>query len=232
MTRTLTLAGALVAFGGSHAQFITLHHGEEVVPNGSTYVVEGPADAQVLEVHLTATLAEDSGRTVNVKRYELSVQPGTANYFCWYLCYGAVEAGSMPLWAAPNQHSLAMEPGVPLDNFAAYHEPWEIVGSNSYRYVLYDIVQPDDSVWVDIVFNSLATGVHEQALVRTFQVFPNPSMGQDVAIAVELGRSARNTAIAVYDMLGSRLRSMRLAPAQSRIDLEVQDMAPGVYFAT
>ena len=53
-----------------------------------------------------------------------------------------------------------------------------------------------------------------------------------VAIAVELERSARNTAITVYDMLGSRLRSVRLAPAQSRIDLEVQDMAPGVYFAT
>lgn len=232
MVRITTLACALLVIGGLNAQLITLHYGEDVVPSGSVVVKSGPASDEVLSVYLLATLNEAPGRTVNVKRYELSVQPETGNYFCWGVCYAAQDAGAMPYWAAFSQHALPMEPGVPLTNFAAYHEPRGVVGESSYRYVFYDMVDQTDSVWVDIVFNSVATNVHEQALVRTFNVFPNPSMGQNVEVMVELANTAQGTTMVVYDMLGTRLRTMRLVPAQNRTTLNVQDMAAGVYFAT
>jgi hypothetical protein len=230
MTRTFTLLAALSFTGALHAQLLDLFHGTEPVANGSVYTVEGPADESVITVYFKALINGEESRLVNVKRYELDVQPGTANYFCWYLCYGAVDAGASPFWAAPNQHALTMAPGDTLSNFSAYHEPWGHVGQSSYRYVWYDITQPSDSVWLDIVFNSTATGVEEYANVRRFSVYPNPSMGQNVDILLELS-TARDAALVVYDMLGSRVRIERIAATQTRTTLHVADMAPGVYFA-
>lgn len=232
MIRTLTLLATLTATAAVQAQFITLTHEGEVVPNGSVYTYDGPADATVFSVHFDATLNDGPDRTVNVKRYELSVQPGTANYFCWGICYAPVEAGAMPYWAAFNQHSLQMEAGVPLSNFAAYHEPWEQVGVSSYRYVMYDMVTPTDSIWVDIVFNSLATDVHELAAVRSFQVFPNPSLGEDISMVVDLSEAGSHTTLSVYNLLGERVQASRMTAGETRTVLPTQALAAGVYLAT
>ncbi len=232
MRKSITLS-LLVLAASAQAQFITLrdHHGD--VANGATVTYIGTADEAVMEVHVEATLNSGADRIVNVKRYEMGVQPGTQNYFCWGICYGPQDAGAMPFWASMQQHSLPMSAGVPVTNFGAYHSPMGVQGASTYRYVWFDVASPNDSAWADIVFQSNAVGIAEvTGAVRSMNVFPNPSLGQNVEFQIELANGINGAVLAVYDMLGGRVSNTRLSAAGSRTVLPVAGMAPGVYFAS
>lgn len=232
MRKSITLSVLLLA-AAAQAQFITLrdHHGDVV--NGGTVTYTGNADEIIMEVHLETTLNGGDDRIVNVKRYERGVQAGTMNYFCWGVCYDAQEAGARPVWASLPVHALEMTPGEPLTNFGGYHMPMGLEGTNTYRYVWFDVANPNDSVWADIVFQSNAVGISEAAgAVRSMNVFPNPSLGQNVEFQIELANGVNGAVLAVYDMLGARVSNTRLSAMSSRTVLPVADMAPGVYFAS
>lgn len=232
MRKTITLS--LIALAASaQAQFITLrdHHGDVV--NGTTVTYTGPASEITMEVHLETVLNGGDDRVVNVKRYEMGVQPGTMNYFCWGVCYDAQEAGARPVWASLPMHALQMTDGEVLTNFGGYHMPMGVEGTSTYRYVWFDIANPNDSVWADIVFQSNAVGIAETAgVVRNMNVFPNPSLGQNVEFQIDLADGLNGAVLTVYNMLGGRVSHTRLNAASSRTVLPVAGMAPGVYFAS
>lgn len=232
MRKIVTLS--LVAItAAAQAQFITLRDHDHAVVNGTTVTYSGMANEPVMEVHLEATLNSGADRVINVKRYEMGVQPGTQNYFCWGICYGPQDAGALPFWASLNQHSLVMQEGVTLTNFGAYHSPNGVEGASTYRFVWYDTTNPNDSVWADIVFQSMPVGVEELgARVRTMNVYPNPSLGNNVEFQIELAEGLGSTALVVYDMLGARVSTTRLNATNSRTVLPVSGMAAGVYFAS
>jgi hypothetical protein len=232
MRKSITLS-LCVLTAAAQAQFITLrdHHGDVV--NGTTITYVGQADEIIMEVHLESTLNGEENRIVNVKRYELGVQPGTMNYFCWGVCYDAQEAGARPVWSSLPVHALEMTPGEPLTNFGGYHMPMGIEGVSTYRYVWFDTANPTDTVWADIVFQSNAVGLAEvTGAVRSMKVFPNPSVGQNVEFHIDLADGVNGAVLAVYDMLGGRVGHTRLSAASSRTVLPVAGMAPGVYFAS
>ncbi|MCB0764813.1 MAG: hypothetical protein KDB84_08920, partial [Flavobacteriales bacterium] len=186
MKQSLTLALLLSATMSAQAQFITLRDEGGNVVNGTMITHHGNANEVVMGVGVLATLNGNDALNVNVRRYELNVQPGTGNYFCWGVCYGAVDAGDLPVWQAQQVHSIDMAPGVEVSNHHAYHEPREVVGSSIYRYVWFNTADQSDTVWVDIEFHSMAVGIEEQASgVRSMAIYPNPSQGNDVQFQIE-----------------------------------------------
>jgi len=191
--------------------------------------IEGDS-VQILESDLNVQNVSGSTRTVNVKRYELNVQSGTENYFCWDVCYGAVFAGVRPSWTSLDPISMAA--GFTATGFHAYYKPDLHEGVAIFRYVWYDVNDINDSAWVDLAFNAGTVGVSEVAgPVSNFTAYPNPSISGNITLDYDLGTVAAGTRLAIYNMLGERKLVRSIGAAQGRVVLSEGDLASGVWFA-
>lgn len=227
---TLSLLG-LVSLTVNAQDFIDLQDGAGNTVNGTTVLCYGTFEDAVQEVHLYATLATGQ-REINVRRYELNVEPYTQNYFCWGICYGPQDAGAYPVWNALSEHSLDMVGGVELSNFKAYHVPMGVQGVSTYRYVWYDVASPTDTVWADVEFHSGTVGIAEQATAVELSVFPNPSKGADVQFDVELSTLQGGAALIIQNAVGQKIRTTALRKGQPVTRLATEGLAPGMYFAS
>jgi len=215
------------------AQIITVTNSQGDVVNGQLVTVSGQADAALLSRNLLATRNGSTAINVNMRRYELSAQPGTENYFCWGVCYDAVPAGVLPTWSAGQEGLLTMEPGVTLNNFSAYHKPLGFAGVSTYRYVWYNAASSTDTVHVDIRFDVAAVGIEElNGRPARLEAYPNPTSGQDVQLEVTLDRAALGTQVVAYDMLGAAVRRVPFGANQNRLVLPTSEWTPGVYFVS
>ncbi len=223
----------LMASGVAQAQLVQLTDVNGNVVTGTTvYVTQPFADntTQILESDLATQNISGTARTVNVKRYEVDVPHGTQNYFCWDLCYGARDAGQSPLWVAADP--ISMTAGQTVNGFHAYYVPIHVDGPATFRYVWYDTNDPNDSTWVDFVFNAQIVGINEAAApVRSFTAYPNPSIGGNITLDYDLAAVGVGTRLAIYNMLGERKLVRNLSAAQGRVVLNENDLASGVWFA-
>ncbi|MFZ1694693.1 MAG: T9SS type A sorting domain-containing protein [Flavobacteriales bacterium] len=224
----------LAAFAlSAHAQLLNVTNGQGQVVNGQMVTLPGQADASLLTASLYATSNASAAVNVNVKRYELNVQTGTENYFCWGVCYDALPAGTLPFWGAGQEAVLPMSPGVTLDNFHAYHVPLGHAGISTYRYVWYNTASPTDTVYVDIRFDVAAVGI-EEIVQRPARIdaAPNPAIGQDVQLDLSLDRAGLATQVIIHDMLGATVKRYTVTSQQSRWVLPTTEWTPGVYFVS
>ena len=200
--------------------------------NQQMITVYGSADSLTLEADVFATLQGNVSRTVNVRRYELEVLPGSFNYFCWGVCYGGILAGSQYMWQSLPQHAIALSPGVAVNNFHAYVQPEHSIGIAKFRYVWFDVDQPNDSDWVDIVFDTTpGAGIHENGnVVNAFSAYPVPSLDGQVDLRYDLATSA-GAEMAVYSLLGTEVRRASLSGKVGSVHIEQGDLGAGIYFA-
>lgn len=233
MTRyALSFLLVVLGYNGT-AQLLTLTDEDGMtVPSGSTYVHHGAPETDTESVHLTATLNGTESKDVNMRRIELTVQPGTQNYYCWGVCYDAIDAGLLPIWNSLGVHALPMNGGEPVTNFAGYHRPQGLEGTSTYRYVWFDVDNRDDSVWVDIEFQITAVGIEENGALARLSVFPNPSKGADVQFEVDMPALGGATALVIHNAVGQRIRTTPVRSGQPIARLSTEGLAPGLYFAT
>ncbi len=232
MKRTFLSLSLLTLCGAAQAQLAELHdHLTGNVVNGQLLEHWGVNDTSSHEVDVHLILNGSVNKTVNVRRYELSVVANTENYFCWGVCYGPQMAGALPVWNAQPQHAIPCQPGVMVTNFHAYHNPYGALGSSTYRYVWYDVANPTDSVWCDIRFQVTAVGVPELA-VKEFAAFPNPAIGQDVQLRLELNGDAAGAQVVVHNMVGEQVLLVPVRGASARITMPTAQLSPGMYFAS
>ena len=185
---------------------------------------------QALAQSLRTTNITEEVRSINIKRYELDVLPGTQNYFCWTLCYDALPAGERELWVAHMAVSIA--PGESFDGFYGDYMPMGITGTSTFRFVWFDVDNPNDSTSVDVVYTATgAAGVNEASAVRGFTAFPNPSMDGNITFGYDLGAALPGTRLAVYNLLGERKLVRDLGGAQGRVALGGGELGNGVWFA-
>jgi len=228
LTVPLLLLLSCVAYGQG---VVTLRDTQGQLVNG-TLVSHTALQANITDtVKLYTQLTGASATEINVRRYELWTVPGTQNFFCWGVCYLPVNAGVNPTWIS--QHWLDLNPGTSYNNFSAYHVPNGETGTARFRYVWFstaDSFGPDSS-WVDIEFSGTVSVPERAQSLKQFQVWPNPSQGQDVRIAFGLDRLVPGTELVVYNVLGERLRRQQLTGLEGVIVLPITDLGAGVYFA-
>lgn len=211
---------------------VTLTNVDQEVVNGTTILLQEEVSDmdQLLGTGLSTVNTSGSSRVVNVKRYEISVLHSTANYFCWDVCYDARSAGVSALWIAADP--VAMDTGAVVNGFHAYYKPLTVTGTSSFRYVWYDVANPNDSTWVNLVFNvTEPAGIAEVVDVRAFKVFPNPSTGGDITISYDLANAASGTQLELYNVLGERKLVRAISAAQGKVTLHQGDLSSGVWFA-
>ncbi|MDQ3100527.1 MAG: T9SS type A sorting domain-containing protein [Bacteroidota bacterium] len=232
MKKTLLLSFLVLAGMSGSAQVASLMDGNDNVVNGQTIVHWGDSETMDQSVSVYVLINGNSSKTLNVRRYEIEVEPTTQNYFCWGVCYGAVDAGEMPVWQAQPVHALLLEPGVVASNFHAYHSPMGVIGSNTYRYVWFDVEAPNDSVWVDINFQVTSVGIEEAAINSTLNIYPNPVTTNEVMISYQWAGRSDGATVAVRNMVGQVVLQRPIISATGKFQLSVVDLTPGVYFAT
>lgn len=233
-TTLFNLAAGLMAATNVMAQtpVVTLTNAEAEVVNGTVIQINAEVTdtTQLLGMGLYAENTSGTARTINVKRYELDVLHGTANYFCWDLCYGERNAGASPLWIGADP--IPMAAGGTANGFHAYYKPKGYTGVSTFRYVWYDMASENDSTWVDFVFNvTEAVGIEEAGAVRGFNAWPNPASGGNITINYDLAQVATGDRLAVYNLLGERKLVKRLGAAQGQVVLEQTELGSGVWFA-
>jgi len=201
--------------------------GDGVVQNGNTIIVYDDPTAGTMHADLFSENMSSSNIVVNVKRYEMGVQPGTKNFFCWGVCYGSIDAGAQPLWISDDEVNMA--PDSLYNNFHAYHQPENMVGVSCYRYVWYDMSQPNDSIWVDICFDTESVGIEENGIVSELNVYPNPSLGS-VNFDIVLESFTNDAQLVIHNLLGERVWSTSIQNNEQKIVLGEGELTPGIYF--
>jgi hypothetical protein len=227
------LLGTLVALQSATAQgVVTLTNEDGQVVNG-TVVFHPSAPTNVRDtVSLFAELTGANAAEVNVRRYEIWTVGGTRNYFCWGVCYTAVNAGQQPSWIS--QHPLLMSPSVEYNNFHAYYEPNQNAGTARFRYVWYRMSTPNaaDSSWVDIDFGG-AVGLPEGGSPAAVNLasWPNPSMGSDITITHSIGQFSAGAELVIYNVLGDRVMALPIREKHGSQLIRTGELGAGVYFA-
>lgn len=200
--------------------------GDGNIQNGSTYYYYGDPSS-TMHAALLCENTNSSNIEVNLKRYETDVQPGTKNFFCWGVCYGAVSVGTNPLWVS--QDFVDMDAGVQYNNFSAYHQPQGNVGVSCFLYVWYDTADPNDSTWVNVCFDSETVGVEENDMIADLNGYPNPSIGSvnfDIALRVSINEAE----LVIYNLLGERVWSRFISNNEQKFVLNEGELSPGIYF--
>ncbi len=208
---------------------VTLTDEDGQVVNGT--LINGECIYSTDTVSLMATINSSAPLTVNVRRYEIWPVAGSKNFYCWGVCYLPVTSGTNPTWVS--QHPVDMNPGASYDNFHSYYQPEGQTGTARFRFVWYDMANPNDadSSWVDIQYCG-QVGVEEpMGATTTLTAWPLPSMGQDIQLDYTLDRLSVGNEVVIYTMLGERVRRISLSATQGRVALPASGLVPGVYFA-
>lgn len=193
------------------------------VVNGTTLIVNGHSAEVSIDKTLYTTLNGAVQKEVDVKRYELNVQSGTKNTFCWVTCPSAVNAGAFPLWYSP--FSLEMVAGFEYDSFKSSHEPMGITGTNTYLYVWYDVANPNDSVWVEIHYNVGTLGIEPTPEYTDLQAWQF-----NEGIQIKTATSGKDSQIQIFDAIGNLVVSQRIEPGKRTQYIAMPNGASGLYF--
>lgn len=197
--------------------------------NGQTLIVSEYDLNVTHEIYIKTKNVSGSTKTVKVRRYETNVLPYTQNYFCWTNCYAPVDAGALPVWTDP--FSVIMVSDSMYSNFSAYYIPMGIPGASSFRYLLFDVNNPDDSSFVDIVFD-ITVGNEEYALTSShnnevFGVYPNPA--SDFFSFIDKDRMAGKAEIKIRNILGEVVWEKNVSNKQGEM-LSLGCLEEGLYF--
>ncbi|MBV6403338.1 MAG: T9SS type A sorting domain-containing protein [Flavobacteriales bacterium] len=231
MKRSLLSLPLLTLVAAAHGQLAELRDEWGNLVNGQVVEHWGDNATPSQEVDVHVTLTGTVNKTLNVRRYEVAVVPNTENYFCWGVCYAPQPAGAMPVWSAQAQHAIQCQPGVEVTNFHAYHSPYGANGASTYRFVWYDVANPSDTVWCDIRYQVTAVSVPEVAVER-FSAWPNPAVGQDVQLRLDLTGEVNDAQVVVHNMVGEQVLQVPVRGANARITVPTARLSPGLYFAS
>ena len=104
----------------------------------------------------------DETKSYNLKRYELEYIDGSQEFFCWTLCLNPADAGTNPTWVFPSGAGLLELDAGAEGNLSApafHFRPEGNTGTATYRYVVYDYNDENDSTWIDVTYHVDAVGV-------------------------------------------------------------------------
>ena len=160
---------------------------------------------------------------VRSKKVELSVIPGTLNYFCWGLCYSAsvfVSLDSIDIRAGATDKS----------DFSGHYACQDTIGFALIRYVFYDQDHPSDTVCVNVKYDTRPLGIDNNLLKNNTKIsaYPNPA-NNAVSFVYKISEGTTSS-IFVRNLLGSLVKEINLNNAEGKIILNTSDLSDGVYF--
>lgn len=215
----LLAAGALVV----HAQTsgFTIKTKDNVVMNSQTFNIWGSVDTTtILSLLFDVTNNGTAIKNTYMERHELSLIPGTQNYFCWDVCY--------PPFVGMSTTGVNINPAGTYQLGSVDYQPQGQLGMSTIRYVIWDYQNPNDSAWFIVNWGTSPAGVSEIVSGNLLPSYPNPASSY-TNVKYELSGAA-NASLTVYNMLGSVVQTLPVHDAQGTIRLDVSSYTNGIYF--
>jgi hypothetical protein len=169
-----------------------------------------------------------------VKRIETTSLAGTFNYFCFGVCYGQMAAGAnyiFPDVTDPESLDYLSVGAGASSTVNVYLVPNAAVGSAAYRYIVYDGSNPNDSAYVDIVYDiTPSNGLNEMGNLDV-ALYPNPC--NDRAVLTLEGEFAGNDLeVHVLNILGKKQLSFTNVVSPNTMTINTSNLSEGVYFVS
>lgn len=219
----LSLLAILVA-GGLSAQNL----------NGRTITIVGDS-AEIIETGVVRVNNNSSQNvSLKVKRQEGNLVAGSANYFCWTICYGpSTNVSPSAMTVTGNGYN---------DNFHGYYDPAMNPGESTISYIFFNTANTNDSVWFTVNYrtsgvgdtlsdpfidvNFSAAGISENSTKVSSPAYPNPSANH---VSFNLVKSEKTDRVEVYNMLGEKVYVQQLTDF-SKVIIPVNRLHDGIYF--
>ncbi|MFZ5551844.1 MAG: T9SS type A sorting domain-containing protein [Bacteroidota bacterium] len=225
---TLCLA-ATAGWAMSQITLVDETNGNVITP-GSTFMVSGTTAQADLNYDLIKAVNNTGTTTkINMRRYELTAPAGTKNYFCWYVCLTEVNAGASPTLNHSAGPVMNSNNGDTLDLFSGHHKPYGVPGMATFRYVWFDINDPNDSTYIDISFD-IALGVEENKISHEINLYPNPAnafVKYDYSLTNTTGSDKH---LVIMDVLGNKVREIAINNEKGVITVDIHSLKAGIYF--
>jgi len=173
------------------------------------------------QLHLQLRNLSDEDLNVIVEQEVIHEVPEALSYFCWGLCY---EAGVLTSRPVPVPAQTLSEQDL---SFHVILDPLseEIEVVNYYAYADND---PSRKISIQLLAGEGAS-VTENTL-RMGHVYPNPATTR---IHVDFKCENRNGAyVVIYNLLGQEVKSQAVNGTQGKVDINVEDLQPGIYFCS
>ncbi len=227
MNRCLLFVTALLFNVSLDAQSILLEYNGALVNNDQTVYVSGDASSSYIKQDFYASTNSAQAKQIKMVRYEVDAPSGTGDYFCWSNCYTLKPAGTSVVWEDQFAVELTNQSAHLL---TAYYVAMNNASTASYRYVLYDENNPNDSLSVNIVFTAEPTSsdltLSEDA---NFTLFPNPSEDRQPSLRFN-NISQENAFLIINNMLGEVVYKRPLHFFKSGHIVDLSTLEAGLYF--
>ncbi|GIV42059.1 MAG: hypothetical protein KatS3mg034_1369 [Vicingaceae bacterium] len=218
----LTLFTGMILFAARAQSSFDVLDPNGAVINNDTFTITGPASASVMVEHFKLKNNSSSKKFVSVKRYEISVQPNTQNYFCWSVCYLPVNAGQYPYFE-DNGVIEVLSNAVEDTTLDCYYKPQNVNGSSYFRYVFFDRQNPGDSVQFFVKFATWATNIQDQKN-NGITIYPTNTNG---SIFIENSLGIRQ--VLIFDLTGKMVHSQNFS-YESKVNLDLTHLPSSLYF--
>ncbi len=165
-----------------------------------------------------------SALNLKVKKTELSMASGSRIYFCVGItCYPPFSFSSNP---------FSIQAGGSLnypDGFAAHFEPLGYYGNSEIMFTFMNNDNPGDSLTVTYKYNieNLNSGSAIEKVSKA-RLYPNPSSNL-VKLEYQFP-SNNNNFLVLHNMLGSEMKRIPITDISGRLEINIADLKPGIYF--
>jgi hypothetical protein len=226
MKKILLSLFCLLLFSGIFAQSFSLKDTNGVVINsGGTIQFLGDPSTETIYALLHFTNNSAEVKNVKVKKviHEGDTLTGTTNTFCWVLCW------SETTYESPS--AMTVQPGETIKDFSGDYSPKGIPGKSWITYVFFDVEDRNDSVAVVVEFNASPASVGDDLIsgVKFSAAYPNPAVNI-VYADYTLPESVANASIVITNMLGSKVKDVKLEERSGKARIVVSDLINGIYF--
>ena len=228
LLRSLLLALTVGLAAQVSAQSLEIRDSLTNVLNNDTLWLPGTGSESVIKSVLRTENMSQATLEVKMKRWEVSVPPGTENYFCWSLCYNAQDAGDRVEWE--DNTPVYLVPDSVYKKLQVYHKPHGETGVAVFRYKLWDRANPDDSASFHVIF-AVPLGIFGPSTPRPngeVSLAPNPADGW-VNFTYKGNANGTNRELVVFDLLGNQVALETLATPSGSFTLNTEEYVPGIY---
>ena len=217
--RSLLTLALLAMVGMVSAQTIQFEYDGTVYEDGQTVIC--PFDEvwgeYLLEMHIKNLT--DTDKNIIVEKQLISEMAGVSVYFCWGSCFGDEVTVSRP---------VNVPAGALSTEELSFHFQFSegITGIAEANYYAYDIDDPENRISLHLRAGHGAN-VTENT-ISTGHAYPNPATTQ---VHFDLkGNGGSDMQVVVYNLLGQEIKSQLVSGNQSRVNIAVDDLQPGIYF--
>jgi hypothetical protein len=196
----------------------------EFVDRQDTY---SAAVSENLVIPLRIKNTSDKGQVYIIRKVYSDMGSSQKGYFC---------IGKDCLEHGMDEFSKRLEPGETLEGLAYTLETGMMTGQNSFKFEVFPRGNPsaavEFNVAVSIEEKRTKSLVYQSKDITIHDVYPNPVSDQGAFIDYTIHNDAVKAKVVIHNILGRTMNETDLPNSETRIRIQSDDLATGIYFYT